>query len=157
MAVVLCLMVRDAFHAHRCVQCGQAFCRKCQTVDRSYGFCIQCLHIFVKKDGVSPVSRRAKMSQIENYSKKQKLFRTIGGILVPGSADIYDQHSIKGVITMFIWFLALTIVLFTLRFGPLSTYESSENAWPIIAICVFVMAVLFILSLLRQFRRLSAE
>jgi len=157
MAVFLCLMVRDGLHAHRCVQCGQAFCRKCQTVDRSYGFCIQCLHIFVKKDGVSPVSRRAKMSQIENYSKKQKLLRLVGGLLVPGSADVYDQHLVRGVIIMFIWFLCLTIIIFALRFGPLSTYESSENAWPIIAICVFVMAVLFILTLLRQFRRLSAE
>jgi tetratricopeptide (TPR) repeat protein len=157
LAIFLCLMVRDNLHAHRCVQCGQAFCRKCQTVDRSYGFCIQCLHIFVKKDGVSPVSRRAKMSQIEKYSKKQKLLRLVGGIVVPGSADLYDQQVLKGVLTMFIWFLCLTIVIFALRFGPLSTYESSENAWPVIAICVFVMAVLFILSLLRQFRRLSAE
>jgi tetratricopeptide (TPR) repeat protein len=157
LAIFLCLTVRNGLHAHRCVQCGQAFCRKCQTVDRSYGFCIQCLHIFVKKDGVSPASRRTKMSQIENYSKKQKLLRLLGGILVPGSADVYDQHILKGVVTMFIWFLCLTIVMFALRFGPLSTYESSDNAWPIVAICLFVLAAIFILSLLRQFRHLSAE
>jgi tetratricopeptide (TPR) repeat protein len=157
LAIFLCLTIRNGLHAHRCVQCGQAFCRKCQTVDRSYGFCIQCLHIFVKKDGVSPGSRRTKMVQIEKYSKKQKLLRLVGGILVPGSAEVYDQNVIKGVATMFLWFLCLTIVIFSLRFAPLSTYESAENAWPIIGICVFVMAVLFILSLLRQFRHLSAE
>lgn len=157
MGIILCLTVRSGLHAHRCVQCGQAFCRKCQTVDRSYGFCIQCLHIFVKKDGVSPISRRTKMSQIEKYSKKQKLLRLVGGIVVPGSSDVYDQDLIKGILTMFLWFLCLTIVIFALRFAPLSTYESSENAWPIIMICVFVMAVVFILSLLRQFRRLSAD
>jgi tetratricopeptide (TPR) repeat protein len=156
-AIILCLMVRNGLHAHRCVQCGQAFCRKCQTVDRSYGFCIQCLHIFVKKDGVSPASRRTKMSQIENYSKKQKLLRFVGAILVPGSSDVYDQHVVRGVVTMFLWFLSLTIVTFAIRFAPLSTYESTENAWPIILICLFVMAVLFIMSLLRQFRRLRTE
>ncbi len=156
-AIILCLIVRNGLHAHRCVQCGQAFCRKCQTVDRSYGFCIQCLHIFVKKDGVSPASRRTKMSQIESYSKKQKLLRFVGAILVPGSSDVYDQHVVRGVVTMFLWFLSLTIVIFAIRFAPLSTYESTENAWPIILICLFVMAVLFILSLLRQFRRLRTE
>ncbi len=156
-AIFLCFMVRNGLHAHRCVQCGQAFCRKCQTVDRSYGFCIQCLHIFVKKDGVSPASRRTKMTQIDTYSKKQKLLRTVGAVLVPGSSEIYDQHVVKGVVTMFLWFLCLTIVIFAVHFAPLSTYESAENAWPIILICIFVMAVLFILSLLRQFRRLRAE
>jgi tetratricopeptide (TPR) repeat protein len=157
LAIFLCSTIRNGLHAHRCVQCGQAFCRKCQTVDRSYGFCIQCLHIFVKKDGVSPGSRRTKMVQIEKYSKKQKLLRLVGGLLVPGSSEVYDQKVIKGVGTMFLWFLCLTIIIFSLRFAPLSTYESSENAWPIIVICVFIMAVLFILSLLRQFRHLSAE
>ncbi len=157
LAVFLCVTIRNGLHAHRCVQCGQAFCRKCQTIDRSYGFCIQCLHIFVKKDGVSPGSRRTKMVQIEKYSKKQKLLRLLGGILVPGSSDVYDQHVVRGIITMFVWFLCLTIAIFSLRFAPLSTYESTENAWPVIVICVFVMAVLFILSLLRQFRRISAE
>ncbi len=155
--IFLCFMVRNGLHAHRCVQCGQAFCRKCQTVDRSYGFCIQCLHIFVKKDGVSPASRRNKMTQIVNYSKKQKLLRIVGAVLVPGSSDIYDQHVVKGVITMFLWFLCATIVIFAVHFAPLTTYESAENAWPIILICIFVMAVLYILSLLRQFRRLRAE
>ncbi|MCI0444190.1 hypothetical protein L0152_13390, partial [bacterium] len=106
---------------------------------------------------VSPASRRTKMAQIENYSKKQKLLRFVGAILVPGSSDVYDQHVVKGVVTMFLWFLSLTIVIFAIRFAPLSTYESTENAWPIILICLFVMAVLFILSLLRQFRRLRTE
>lgn len=155
--LILCLRVHHDSHAHRCVRCGHAFCRKCQAMDRSYGFCIQCLHIFVKKDGVSPLSRKTKMSQINRYSKNQRWLRLISTILVPGSSDVYDQHVVKGIFTMVLWFLCLTVAIFALRFAPLSTYESTENAWPVVLLCLVVMGMLFITTLLRQLRRLRAR
>jgi tetratricopeptide (TPR) repeat protein len=156
-ALILCWRIREESHAHRCIKCGQAFCKKCQTSDRSYGFCIQCLHIFVKKDGVSPVSRKEKMAQIDTYSSKQRWLRFASAIVVPGSCDMYEGRIVWGVITMLLWFLSLAVALFMVMVAPLSTFESGVNAGPIILICLAVMAVLYITTLIRQFRRLNAE
>jgi tetratricopeptide (TPR) repeat protein len=155
--LILCLLIREEFHAHRCIKCGQAFCRKCQTSDRSYGFCIQCLHIFVKKDGVSPASRKEKMGQIDRYSTSQRWFRFIISILVPGSSDLYEGRLKSGLSAMFVWFLFLSLILFTLYVAPLSSFESAANAGPIIMICLLVLALIYIITLLRQFNQLKIE
>ncbi len=157
MALILCLWVREESHAHRCVKCGQAFCKKCQTSDRSYGFCIQCLHIFVKKDGVSPASRREKMGQIDTYSSKQRWLRFASAIVVPGSCDMYEGRIALGLLTMFLWFLCLSLALFMFVVAPLSTFESGTNAGPVILICVTIMALLYLTTLLRQLRRLNTQ
>jgi tetratricopeptide (TPR) repeat protein len=156
-ALILCLRIREESHAHRCIKCGHAFCRKCQTSDRSYGFCIQCLHLFVKRDGISPASRKEKMVQIEKYSSKQHWLRFVSAVIVPGSCDIYEGRLMRGLLTMFLWFLFLTLAVFMFIVAPLSTFESSVNARPVILICLAVLILLYVITLIRQIRMLQVE
>ena len=82
--------------AKECMKCGTAFCKKCQPNTKVPGFCIQCLHIFVRKDGVSPASRKDKMEEIEHFSKRQRFYSRIASLILPGAGTLLQERTARG-------------------------------------------------------------
>ena len=44
--------------AQRCLRCGLAFCHRCKSDREDTDHCSQCVHLFLKQDGLPPAARR---------------------------------------------------------------------------------------------------
>jgi tetratricopeptide (TPR) repeat protein len=137
---------KKKFHAKECIKCGRPFCKKCQPAVKEFRFCTQCLHIFVKKDGVSPASRKDKMREIEDYSHRRHVFLTISSLILPGFANLYKNRTWFGTILLVFWFLFLVLIFYNWRFGHFSFYESSGSTGVLLPIFLLFLALLYLVA-----------
>lgn len=152
-AILFAARASEKSRARQCVKCGKAFCKKCQSSTRAYGFCTQCLHIFVKKDGVSPTSRKEKMQEIDYHSKRQKWFQLASSLLLPGTAGLFQDRTVKGILLLMIWILCIVAMYFTKKYAPLSTFESPYYSGFLVGLCTVVMAAVYIFANARLVKR----
>lgn len=143
---------RNTF-ARACDKCGKAFCKKCHSsAVKKYNYCSQCLHIFVKKDGVSPISRKQKMHEIDKNHRRESIFARVSSLLLPGSGSLFQGRSLFGVLILTSWLFIVTILVFTYILGPLSYYEPPQTFAVIAPICVFILALLYVVANVSNFR-----
>jgi tetratricopeptide (TPR) repeat protein len=139
--------------AKECIKCGKPFCRKCQPTVKDFPFCTQCLHIFVKKDGVSPASRKEKIREIEDYSRRQQTLLRVSSFVIPGFANLYKNRTWFGAIIMLFWFLFLIFIFYNFRFSHLSFYESPGSANVLLPLCILLLALLYTVANISIFIR----
>jgi tetratricopeptide (TPR) repeat protein len=139
--------------ARQCIKCGSPFCKKCHPILKGYGFCTQCLHIFVKKDGVSPASRKEKMNQIEKYSARQKIISQLTSLVLPGFGILYQNKTTFGVLILLVWLFLIAVLLFTWKFAPHIYLETSDSLKIVALVCTVLMGVLYLLANLPVHRR----
>jgi len=132
--------------AHECIKCGKAFCRKCQPSNKDYPFCIQCLHIFVRKDGVSSLSRKDKMDEIEQHARRQGLFLRLSSLVMPGAGSIYRDQTLSGVLLLLFWLLPLALLVFNWKFANISYLEPAEGIKILTPFLIFVLALVYLLA-----------
>lgn len=130
--------------AKECLKCGKAFCKKCQPNTKVSGFCIQCLHIFVRKDGVSPASRKEKMEEIEHFSRHQRLFSRIASLILPGSGSLFQDHTSIGLILLLVWFFFVSLLGFTWKYAGSFFFEPIESSKVIPLFCLVSMGILYV-------------
>lgn len=142
--------------ARQCIKCGTPFCKKCHPILKGYGFCTQCLHIFVKKDGVSPASRKEKMVQIEKYSARQKIISQLVSLILPGVGILYQNKTTFGVLILLLWLFLITVLLFTWKFAQHIYFETSDSLKIVALVCTVMMGALYLLANLPVHRRFRA-
>jgi tetratricopeptide (TPR) repeat protein len=141
--------------ARACHKCGMPFCMKCQTSKEEYPFCTQCLHIFIKKDGVSPVSRREKMKEIDAHSKKQDLFSKLSSLVLPGFGNLVRDQVLLGILILVAWFFLIAMMLFHWKYANLFYFESAESVRVLTLVCICFMGLVYLFanaSLLKKSR-----
>lgn len=141
--------------ARKCMKCGTPFCKKCQSSTKTYEFCTQCLHIFVKKDGVSPASRKDKMQEIEQYSDRRRLYLRISSLVMPGSGNILGNSTVSGIIVLLLWILFVVLLVFNFRFSFLSSFEPGANTAALTLLYGIVLAVLYGFANIPLFQRMQ--
>ncbi|OGF67220.1 MAG: hypothetical protein A2Y62_03210 [Candidatus Fischerbacteria bacterium RBG_13_37_8] len=111
--IIMLLLLRwqgkKFYYAEKCTSCGIAYCKRCQPVEKQHKYCSQCLHLFVKKDGVAQASKREKMDYIEKQRKKHHIFSYALSFLAPGSGSLYLESIFSGVIAMTLWAFLLSM------------------------------------------------
>ena len=122
--------------AKECAKCGKAFCKKCQPNTKISGFCIQCLHIFVRKDGVSPASRKEKMEEIEKHSRRQRIFLRLSSFVVPGMASLLQNRTVKGMLLLLPWLFLVSVLGYTWKYAGAFFFEPTGSL-PIVMIVCF--------------------
>ncbi len=133
--------------ARECVKCGKAFCRKCQPANnKDYPFCVQCLHIFVRKDGVSSLSKQDKMQEIEQHARRQGLFLRLSSLIMPGAGSIYRDQTLSGVLLLLFWLLPLALLVFNWKFANISYLEPAEGIKILTPFLIFVLALVYLLA-----------
>ena len=147
------LSVRKKNSARSCTKCGKAFCKKCQPGPREYGLCTQCLHIFVKKDGVSPISRKEKLQEIETYSRRHNVLLRFSSLLLPGSHALYRNYTFLGMGILTLWFLLLVLLFFNWKFAYLSFIEPPEGTGILTTLYVALLVLIFLITNLHQLKR----
>lgn len=93
-----------------CQKCGRAFCARCHAAAKASSYCTQCTHLYVKKDGVSPVVRTAKMREVERWVAINSLAVRFFNLAIPGAGSIYANRVSSGALLLLLWALAVAML-----------------------------------------------
>ena len=118
LALVLFLMRRRSGYANACIKCGRTFCNRCKSARESTTYCTQCIHIYLKRDGVSLDTKRQKLEEVGGHvaamTRRNRIFAT----LLPGSAQLMEGRVIAGLLGVFLFAFFVTTAILTGRLGP---------------------------------------
>lgn len=151
-AIVLALLVwakrRRAGFAGSCIKCGRTFCHRCKSARESSTYCTQCIHIYLKRDGVALATKRAKLDEVSEHSaslqKRNRLFATF----LPGSAQLLEGRVLTGIIGLLLFFTFVVLALFVGRLAPaIGPVASSTHLAIRVAAIVLAVVMWFLLSL----------
>jgi tetratricopeptide (TPR) repeat protein len=146
LALLLWLRRRRTGLANACIKCGRTFCPRCKSARESSTYCTQCIHIYLKRDGVSIDTKRKKLEEVTSHqtgmTRRNKLFATF----LPGSAQMMEGRVVAGVLGAFLFGLFLAMALLVGRLapaiGPAADVAQMLVRIAAIAICVILWLVL---------------
>jgi len=104
-----------------CMKCGRTFCFRCKSARESATYCTQCIHIYLKRDGVSLDTKQAKLHEVQKYQNGQVRLKKILATFFPGSGQIMDGSTTKGVLSVFSFLCFLTVALLVGSLVPIAT------------------------------------
>lgn len=117
-AVVIWTSRRGRGFAGSCIKCGRTFCHRCKSGRESTTYCTQCIHIYLKRDGVALATKRAKLDEVSGHyagmQRRNRLFATF----LPGSAQVLEGRTQAGVIGMLLFFIFVATAVLTGRLAP---------------------------------------
>ena len=93
--------------ARRCIRCGQAFCRYCRASREGREYCTQCLHLFVRGEGIAPEAKRHKLYEVERHERLRRISRKLASALLPGAAQLLRGRALGGTLLVLVWLAAL--------------------------------------------------
>lgn len=118
--VVVYLMRRRSGFAGQCIKCGRTFCHRCKSSKESAIYCTQCIHIYLKRDGVSIDTKRAKLDEVHDFQSGSLRRRKIVSTFFPGAGQVLEGSTIKGVIALLLFLIAVTVAVFAGRLAPMA-------------------------------------
>ena len=131
--------------ANACIKCGRTFCYRCKSARESTTYCTQCIHIYLKRDGVSLDTKRKKLEEVSDHQagmvKRNRLLATF----LPGSAQLIEGRA-TGFIGVFLFALCVFIAIFIGRLAP-AIGPVADVAQMIIRITAIVLAVILWLTM----------
>jgi tetratricopeptide (TPR) repeat protein len=156
LALVLWFTRRRTGFANECIKCGRTFCYRCKSSRESTTYCTQCIHIYLKRDGVSLDTKRKKLEEVGEHQTavlfRNKLFATF----LPGSAQLMEGRTTSGAIGMFVFALCVAMAIFVGRLAP-ALGPAADVAQLLVRVSAIVLALLVWFTLaLPVYRRRSA-
>lgn len=159
LAVILALLLffkrRKAGFAGSCIKCGRTFCPRCKSARESATFCTQCIHIYLKRDGVSLATKRAKLEEVTEHQGDILTRNRWLATFVPGSAQLIEGHTVTGTLAVFVFVFFISIAIFAGRLAPV--LGPGDMAKIVVRIAAIVLAVIlwFFMTLPVYRRRVS--
>ena len=136
---------RRAGFAGSCIKCGRTFCLRCKSAHESATFCTQCIHIYLKRDGVSMATKRAKLEEVSEHQEGILARNRWLATFLPGSAQLIEGHTVAGTIAAFVFAFFVSLAVLTGRLAPvLAPGDVARTLVRIAAIIVAVVLWLFI-------------
>jgi tetratricopeptide (TPR) repeat protein len=83
---------RGRGYAAECQKCGRAFCRLCKPSTESALLCSQCIHVYLKKDGVAIETKLQKLDDVRRRKSFDERVRGILNAVFPGAAAFLDSR-----------------------------------------------------------------
>ncbi len=146
LALLLFVIRRRTGYANACIKCGRTFCSRCKSARESTTYCTQCIHIYLKRDGVSLDTKRRKLEEVGGHqsgvTRRNRIFATF----LPGSAQLMEGRVIAGMLGVFLFAFFVFTAVFTGRLGP-ALGPVAEVAQTIVRTVAIVLAVILWLVL----------
>ncbi len=137
--------------ATECHRCGREFCPRCQPGRRGE-LCLQCHHIFVKKEGVDARVRVQKMGEIKYWMLMLRVRHIVCAVLAPGGGHLSKGRFWPGVLMLLpASFFEARVLLGHGEFPSPWSLGSAASSWFVGAGSVG-FAALWLLSLLLTLR-----
>lgn len=131
--------------AGSCVKCGRTFCSRCKSSHESATYCTQCIHIYLKRDGVSLDTKRRKLEEVQRWQQRTGRTRKLAGTLLPGTGQIIDGSVGIGLVGLLLFLLAVAVAIFAGRLAPIATPGGPMGL--VMKAAAIVLAILVWLSL----------
>lgn len=146
LALLLWSKRRKTGLANACIKCGRTFCYRCKSARESSTYCTQCIHIYLKRDGVSLDTKRTKLEEVSEHqagmTRRNKLFATF----IPGAAQMLEGRTVTGVIGTFLFGLFVAMAIFVGRLAP-ALGPSAEVAQLLVRVVAIAVAVIIWLTM----------
>lgn len=161
LSLILALLVwmfrRRTGFANACIKCGRTFCFRCKSSRESSTYCTQCIHIYLKRDGVSLDTKRQKLDEVTDHQagvvRRNRLFATF----LPGAAQLLEGRTMAGLLGLFLFGLFLSMALLVGRLVP-AIGPVADTAHLMVRVGSIVVLVILWLSLaLPVYRRRTAS
>ncbi len=155
LGVLLLARRRKTGLANACIKCGRTFCPRCKSARESTTYCTQCIHIYLKRDGVSIDTKRKKLDEVTAHHgammRRNKLFATF----LPGAAQMMEGRMVSGIIGAFMFGLFVAMAILIGRLAP-AIGPAADTAQLMVRIASIVLAVIvWIAFALPVYRRRS--
>jgi len=160
--MVACLIVAKRKGTMRkCSLCGTPSYRVYARRVEGDSICLGCHRLFVKKESLPPKLKVNKMARVKAYRKRAELVSRILSLFSLGGGHVWRNHTIKGVILLFIFSL---FILRRIHWHglirdadviPISSPLSSEAFFIGLFACFYFISLRSITSLERQKRALE--
>ncbi len=156
LAFLIWIVRRRSGFANACIKCGRTFCYRCKSSRESTTYCTQCIHIYLKRDGVSLDTKRRKLEEVSGYQssmlRRNRLFATF----LPGSAQMLEGRTVSGAIGVFAFALVVAMAILVGRLAP-ALGPAADAAQLLVRVAAILVAVLIWLTLsIPVYRRRSA-
>ncbi|HEY8848999.1 MAG TPA: tetratricopeptide repeat protein [Thermoanaerobaculia bacterium] len=139
-APIIFLKRRRAGFAGVCIKCGRTFCHRCKSARESTTYCTQCIHIYLKRDGVSLDTKRAKLEEVSEHQSGVLRRNRLLATFLPGCAQLLEGRTSAGIIGVFAFFFFVALALLVGRLAPILTPGDLPKL--IIRVLAIVLAVL---------------
>jgi tetratricopeptide (TPR) repeat protein len=154
-ATALFLQTRKKGVAGSCIKCGRTFCSRCKSARESATYCTQCIHIYLKKDGVALDTKKSKLLEFQQHQAELLREKKILATFSPGLGSMYDGSVLKGLPLALLFFVLVATAIFVGRLAPVAwTMEALQLVVRIVAISLAV--ILWFATTLRVYRQRSA-
>jgi len=125
--------------AGSCIKCGRTFCPRCKSGRESSTYCTQCIHIYLKRDGVSVATKRTKLEEVGQHQSGMLRRNRMIATILPGSAQLLEGRTLIGALGLFIFFFAVCLALLVGRLAPV--LAPGELAKMIVRVLAILLAV----------------
>jgi tetratricopeptide (TPR) repeat protein len=146
LAIILWWIRRKVGFANACIKCGRTFCYRCKSARESATYCTQCIHIYLKRDGVSLDTKRQKLDEVTEHhtgmARRNRIFTTF----LPGSAQLLEGRTVTGAIGVFFFALFVAIAIFVGHLAP-ALGPVAHVAQLLVRIAAIVLAVVVWLTM----------
>jgi len=152
LAPIVFLKRRRAGYAGSCIKCGRTFCHRCKSARESATYCTQCIHIYLKRDGVSLDTKRTKLEEVTDHQagmlRRNKLF----AFFLPGSAQLIEGRTSSGLFGVFAFLFFVLLAVLVGRLAPVLA-PGDVPKLVVRVVAVILALVMWFLLTLPVFRR----
>ena len=106
-ALVAFLRTNGKGFSHACQKCGRTYCRFCKPPGESPLFCSQCVHVYLKKDGVSIETKLQKIDEVKRHRGIEGRVRAILRVALPGSDAFLEGRPEAAVLPLALFFVGV--------------------------------------------------
>ena len=98
-------------YAAACAKCGRTYCRLCKPPGESPGLCSQCIHVYLKKDGVSIETKLQKVEEVKRRQGAEGRLRRGLNVVFPGGELFLDGKVGRATALLLPFFLGIVAAL----------------------------------------------
>jgi tetratricopeptide (TPR) repeat protein len=153
LALLLWLWRRRTGLANACIKCGRTFCHRCKSARESSTYCTQCIHIYLKRDGVSIDTKRKKLEEVSEHQSAVQIRNRVFAALVPGSAQMMEGRTLTGASGVFFFALFVAAAVFSGHLAPALGPVAEVAQFLVRMIAIAVAVILWLTISLPVFRR----
>jgi tetratricopeptide (TPR) repeat protein len=152
LAPLVHIIRRKTGYAGACIKCGRTYCPRCKSASESATFCTQCIHIYLKRDGVSMATKRAKLEEVSEHQEGVLTRNRWLATFLPGCAHFIEGRTVAGTIGAFVFVFFVSLALLSGRLAPV--LAPGDAARMFVRIVAIVLAIiLWIFMTLPVYRR----
>ena len=156
LALLMQLKRRKTGRANACIKCGRTFCPRCKSARESSTYCTQCIHIYLKRDGVSLDTKRQKLDEVSRHQNGMTRRNRVFATFLPGSAQMLEGRTVSGVIGLLLFALFVGMAIFAGRLAPALGPAAHVAQMVVRAGGIAVAVILWITLSLPVYRRRAA-